>query len=102
MRAVGVQAAGHDTLDTHVAERLDVLDHRAELDVGVEKIAAARADHDEEGIFARRCASRTTPTLGVSPPSISEAHSSTRSAPAFWAATRPSVFSTQISMAWSG
>jgi hypothetical protein len=38
------------------------------------------------------------PMLGVSPPSTSEAQSSTRSAPAFWAAIRPSVFSTQTSI----
>src|SRR4051794_27672213 len=48
-------------------------------------------------MVARRSACLTVPRLGVIPPSIRLAHSSARSAPPCWAASSPSMPSTQIS-----
>ena len=49
MRPSGRQAADDHAGDTELAAGLDVGDHAFELEPGVEKIAAARADDDVEG-----------------------------------------------------
>ena len=52
MRAVGGEAADHDAGNAEVAQRLDVADHRAELGIGIQEIAAARAhDHMERNVW---------------------------------------------------